>query len=71
MNTFRKKTNKSLAIFLYMTLLLSLLVTGCGKKESQTENLPLKVNNVDELEGKVIGVQLGTTGDTYVTDQCH
>ena len=68
MNTFRKKTNKSLAIFLYMTLLLSLLVTGCGKKESQTENLPLKVNNVDELEGKVIGVQLGTTGDTYVTD---
>lgn len=68
MNTFRKRANRPLALFLYMTFILSLLITGCGNKESQTENLPLKVSNVDELEGKVIGVQLGTTGDTYVTD---
>ncbi len=72
MSTFRKRANKPLAVFLYMTLILSLLITGCSNKESQTENqaesLPLKVNNVDELEGKVIGVQLGTTGDVYVTD---
>lgn len=27
------------------------------------------VESIDDLAGKKIGVQLGTTGDTYVTDE--
>ena len=50
-----------------LCLLLILTLSGCGSKESGSD-LPLKVNNVDELEGKTIGVQLGTTGDTYASE---
>ncbi len=35
--------------------------TGCGVPEN-------KVHSIDDLEGKTIGVQLGTTGDIYAED---
>lgn len=35
----------------------ALLLTGCGKKKNT-------VHSIDDLKGKTIGVQLGTTGDT-------
>lgn len=42
---------------------LSLMIlTACGSAPKNT------VNSVDDLEGKVIGVQLGTTGDIYAED---
>ncbi len=40
-----------------------MMLSGCGN--DLPEN---KVFGVDDLEGAVIGVQLGTTGDIYVTD---
>lgn len=52
---------------LMLSLLLLLSLTGCGNTKTG-ENQALKVNNVDELEGKSIGVQLGTTGDSYASD---
>ena len=39
-----------------------LMLTACGSVPKNT------VNSVDDLEGKVIGVQLGTTGDIYAED---
>lgn len=39
------------------------LVTGCGSKLAANT-----VNSLDDLEGKKIGVQLGTTGDIYAQD---
>ncbi len=44
-----------------ITLMLSL--TACGSKTT-----PNSVFSVDDLPGKVIGVQLGTTGDIYASD---
>lgn len=38
------------------------LLTGCGSVPPNT------VNNADDLKGKKIGVQLGTTGDAYADD---
>jgi polar amino acid transport system substrate-binding protein len=62
------RTNKH--IHLKQVLLLCVfclfVLTSCSEKGSaETE---LKVNSADDLAGKVIGVQLGTTGDIYVSD---
>lgn len=46
---------------LMLTGAMTLSLTGCGVKANE-------VFSVDDMEGKTIGVQLGTTGDTYVTD---
>lgn len=62
-----KKQNGTYRIFrlllVFFCLGASLLLSSCGKK--QVENT---VFSVDDLPGKVIGVQLGTTGDTLVSD---
>ena len=42
--------------------LSALLLTGCGSKLKNT------VHCIDDLKGKMIGVQLGTTGDTLASD---
>ena len=39
-----------------------IMLTSCGSVPQNT------VNCVDDLNGKIIGVQLGTTGDTYAED---
>ena len=39
----------------------AVILTGCGAKENT-------VHSVDDLKGKTIGVQLGTTGDTLAGD---
>lgn len=54
-----KKRMKIAALVLTGAMTLSL--TGCGVKANE-------VFSVDDMAGKTIGVQLGTTGDTYVTD---
>lgn len=48
------------------TLILSLifLLPACAKKGSTTAT----INSIDDLNGKTIGVQLGTTGDIYASD---
>lgn len=54
---------KKKTLLLLCLLALVIGVTGCGKKFG-----PSKVKDVAGLEGSVIGVQVGTTGDIYVTD---
>ena len=53
----------------FAALLLCLCMTGvagCAKKEETTQTK--QITCVDDLEGARIGVQLGTTGDIYVSD---
>lgn len=53
-----KKRMRVAAVLLAGAMTLSL--AGCGVKENE-------VFSVDDMAGKTIGVQLGTTGDSYVT----
>lgn len=68
MNFKKCSLKRQLACLFFATALLALSLAGCGSKNTANETQPLKVNNVDELEGKKIGVQLGTTGDIYASD---
>lgn len=61
-------TKKRLLCLLMLLCLTCLAFAGCADKKNEQTTSGYKVNNVSELEGKVIGVQLGTTGDLYATD---
>lgn len=52
---------KFIAVILAAMMLLA--VTGCGSKANN-----VVINSVADLNGKKIGVQLGTTGDIYASD---
>lgn len=54
---------KKLVQVMSAAALCLLMFTGCGDSVK-----PNPVHSVDDLEGKTIGVQLGTTGDTYASD---
>lgn len=55
-----KNMKKLLAVLLATSMTAAL--AGCGSTKENT------VFSVDDLEGKTIGVQLGTTGDIYASD---
>ena len=42
--------------------------TEAPAAEAATEAIPNTVNSLEDLPGKKIGVQLGTTGDIYASD---
>ena len=44
-------------------VLSAAMFTGCGSKAPENT-----VFSIDDLNGKKIGVQLGTVGDTYASD---
>ncbi|MGI6093805.1 MAG: transporter substrate-binding domain-containing protein [Lachnospiraceae bacterium] len=50
---------------LAMAVVTITALTACGGGDTAAENT---VHSVDDLPGKKIGVQLGTTGDIYATD---
>lgn len=57
----KKKTGiMQKGIVLVMCLVALLSLASCGSYK--------EVRSVDDLEGSRIGVQLGTTGDTYASD---
>lgn len=75
----KKKFSRSLVFAGMMLLLTGMMLTGiaaCGQTEKgtneavSTEELSTedRITSVEDLEGKRIGVQLGTTGDIYATD---
>ena len=62
-----KKKNKQRAfgILILMTILLAAsTLSGCGSKSAEKST----VSSAKDLAGAKIGVQLGTTGDLYVSD---
>ena len=42
--------------------------TEGGAEQESSEGIPNTVNSLDDLPGKTIGVQLGTTGDIFASD---
>lgn len=62
-----KNMKKWVHSFLTMVILCITMtgVVGCAKQE-EVQNK--EVACVDDLEGAIIGVQIGTTGDIYVSD---
>lgn len=58
-----KNLKKAAALLLATGMVFAL--TACGGKEV-AENT---VHSIDDLAGKTIGVQLGTTGDIYASDE--
>ena len=73
-----RKTGKRWLVTLMMGLFLMTGLTGCGKQttvdlEEATKSVYStettdEITGVDDIVGKKIGVQLGTTGDIYVSD---
>lgn len=62
----KKKQKKSYFLLGIIALLCMLAVTGCGTQDSAAQKT--SITCVDDLEGKNIGVQIGTTGDIYASD---
>lgn len=62
----RAGNKKRYILFAMMMLFVATFSVGCGETE---EVQPTKVvASVDDLAGANVGVQLGTTGDIYITD---
>ena len=57
-----RNMRKAAAVLLATGMVFALTACGGNKKVENT------VNSIDDLEGKSIGVQLGTTGDIYASD---
>lgn len=57
-------------ITLALVLILALSLVSCGQpvENNKTDALANTVFSADDLPGKKIGVQLGTTGDIYASD---
>lgn len=68
MNYFNSKIKRITALCLQLLVLSSsfLLLSGCSSKEPLEKSF---VEKVEDLENASIGVQLGTTGDIYVSDE--
>lgn len=49
-----------------IALLFVLILSGCSGEKLP----PSEVTGKDSLPGKVIGTQIGTTGDIYAADYC-
>lgn len=65
------KLKKLTSILVAAAMVLSLAACGSssdsGSGSAEETNEP--ITSIDQLEGKKIGVQTGTTGDIYVTDE--
>ena len=58
----RKEKKMKKKLFVIGLLVLTMMLSACGSKESSS------IKSADDLKGKVIGTQLGTTGDIYAED---
>ena len=47
---------------LFTLFMMACAIVGCGSNAGASD-----VKSVDDLEGKKIGVQIGTVGDTYAS----
>lgn len=65
------KLKKLTSVLLASAMVFSMAACGSGDsgKEASDEGASEAITSIDQLEGKTIGVQTGTTGDIYVTDE--
>ncbi len=65
----RRKNRKNYISALFcISILSALILAGCSNRSADNSSQAPRVSSVDDLPGKVIGVQLGTTGDIYASD---
>lgn len=67
MRNIMKFTKKKTSIIAFM-LLLIVVITGISACSNDNSKAGKEVKNAGDLSGAKIGVQLGTTGDIYVSD---
>ena len=58
------KMKKLIAMLMVVGMAVAMLSACGGSKEEEAK----KIESADDLEGAKIGVQTGTTGDIYITD---
>ena len=68
-----KKKSKKLLLWLFILTFVLTGIAGCGTKQKDDQEAASTetagaISGVDDIVGKKIGVQLGTTGDIYVSD---
>ena len=69
-----KKKSKKLLLWLFVLTFVLTGIAGCGTKQKDDQEAAAStetagaISGVDDIVGKKIGVQLGTTGDIYVSD---
>ena len=68
-----KKKSKKLLLWLFILTFVLTGIAGCGTKQKDDQEAVSTettgaISSVDDIVGKKIGVQLGTTGDIYVSD---
>ena len=68
-----KKKSKKLLLWLFVLTFVLTGIAGCGTKQKDDQEAASTetagaISGVDDIVGKKIGVQLGTTGDIYVSD---
>ena len=51
-----------------LAALMALSMAACGSNSSTTVSKTVTIEKVEDLAGKTIGVQLGTTGDSYASE---
>lgn len=74
MKSMKGKTKKRIVLYVCVAILLVAGIAGYRYHENEEAKRAAKeaaknaVTCVDDLDGKKIGVQLGTTGDTYASD---
>lgn len=59
----RNNHYRKIAAFVLMTILLAFSLCSCSSSVPASE-----VRGIDDLPGKIIGTQIGTTGDIYAAD---
>lgn len=68
-----KKKSKKLLLWLFVLTFVLTGIAGCSTKQKDDQEAASTetagaISGVDDIVGKKIGVQLGTTGDIYVSD---
>ncbi len=64
----QKRSKRAFAAFMALTLIAVWLTMALCTSAVYAEETDGTINGVDDLIGKTIGVQLGTTGDIFATD---
>ena len=71
----RKEKKMKKKLFVIGLLVLTMMFSACSKSDSksssgsgESNSTGSTIKSADDLKGKVIGVQLGTTGDIYAED---
>ena len=72
-DSMMKKKSKKLLLWLFVLTFVLTGIAGCGTKQKDDQEAASTetagaISSVDDIVGKKIGVQLGTTGDIYVSD---